>query len=259
MSIVFFTIPGADKVSFAKDLESKVGDLELVVVNKKKYKTLFEKVILHINNSGFIGTLSDIYYGLILRLNSDLRSRLSYFNGVSTSDSENWPSESFYTNSVNSDEVYEKINEIKPKVIVVWGCGILDKKIFELGQNTVNLHMGDVNHYKGAIGNLQAVLEGNLDQIGATIHFVDENTDTGDIIKIIKGKKCDGPENCLFNLQRKAKEEYLKTISDLKEGREVKRTKQEGEGKINYLKDWTPKKRYQVAKNLIDWERDVCD
>lgn len=255
MSIVFFTIPGVDKASFARDLETKVGDLDLVVVHKKKYKTFIEKLLLHVKNSGLVGTMSDIFYGIILRLNPDLRSRLSYFNGAPTEDTENWPTESFYTSSVNSKDVKNMVADIKPKVIVVWGCGILNKEIFELAENTVNLHMGDVNYYKGAIGNLQAVLEGNLDQIGATIHFVDENTDTGDIIKIIKANVASGPQNCLFNLQREAKQEYIKTIIDLKSGTEVKREKQKGEGKINYLKDWTAKKRYLVARKLVDWER----
>lgn len=88
------------------------------------------------------------------------------------------------TDSINSDSVAELLGSVSPDVVVVSGTSILDEKLIHslAGIPTVNIHCGVTPRYRGAHGAFWAVVNEDWDNVGVTIHLVDENIDTGGVI-----------------------------------------------------------------------------
>lgn len=92
-----------------------------------------------------------------------------------------------YCHTLNDTEVTSRLKEIRPDLVVFTGGGLIRKKILSVsGAGVVNCHMGVLPHYRGMDVIEWAILENNLDQIGITLHFMDEGVDTGPILKIVK-------------------------------------------------------------------------
>ena len=83
-------------------------------------------------------------------------------------------------NSINSERFLKKI---KPDLAIVFGTRKIDKKIiskFKFG--LINVHRGIIEKYRGLDSDFWAVYHKDFNNIGATIHKVDENLDTGNVI-----------------------------------------------------------------------------
>ena len=66
---------------------------------------------------------------------------------------------------------------------VSFGVGLLKKVVFNrcpLG--TINVHRGIAKTYRGLDSDLWAIFNYDFDNIGVTLHYVDANLDTGDIL-----------------------------------------------------------------------------
>lgn len=86
-------------------------------------------------------------------------------------------------NSVNSDECIEVLKSINPDIILVCGTRIISKHVLtEIDAKFVNTHIGITPKYRGVHGGYWAVANNDIDNLGVTIHFIDEGIDTGDII-----------------------------------------------------------------------------
>ncbi len=84
---------------------------------------------------------------------------------------------------VNSSEFVEFIKNQKQKVYIysgVAGC-ILRKNILNSGKRFIHAHGGDAPRYSGSTAFYYSILECEL--IGATVFWMDEGLDTGDIIE----------------------------------------------------------------------------
>ena len=74
------------------------------------------------------------------------------------------------------------IRERQPDVIVVYYAPILDQRIFTIPPlGTINLHPSLLPAYRGGHPLFWTVYNGDT-QAGATVHFIDACTDTGDIL-----------------------------------------------------------------------------
>ena len=83
---------------------------------------------------------------------------------------------------INSDLTIRRIQEINPDVIVAVAPGIFSKEfISSMPCSIINIHNGITPRYRGT-GNIWALHEGNYDQVGVTIHEIDEGIDTGSIL-----------------------------------------------------------------------------
>lgn len=91
--------------------------------------------------------------------------------------------EVFQPKNVNSDEAFEKLNSIKPDLIVVVAYGqILDKEILELPKyGCINVHASLLPKYRGAAPINWAIIDGEM-KTGVTIMDMEEGLDTGDMI-----------------------------------------------------------------------------
>lgn len=85
-------------------------------------------------------------------------------------------------NSVNEKESILLINEIDPKIVYIFGTGILKKKTIDnIKSPKINMHFGLSPYYRGE-GIVTALANEGPKSVGVTIHYLDKNVDSGDII-----------------------------------------------------------------------------
>lgn len=262
MSIIFITIPGQQKRDFANELQLKTGNaIPLVIVQKTKYVKWSERFKKLKKTVGLKGLLPEFYYVLVLRMNSEYRNYIKFFFNFNRTDS-NQNSQSFLpkvleVDNINSDEVYNILQDLKPELLVVWGTNILTPRIYQSAKNAINLHMGIGEHYRGSVANHFAVLEDKRERIGAMIHKIDEKTDAGDVYKIIKPDLSLPPKELFTNLNDVAFAEFLDISYRLWKGENLETVPQNlANGKNVFLRQWTPKRRIIVAKKLKAWEQE---
>ncbi len=85
--------------------------------------------------------------------------------------------------NMNTSLVREALGKIKPDLNIVIGTRKLSKEIFDSSRlGAINMHSGILPFYRGADSEFWALSNGEKEKIGVTIHFIDEDLDTGDII-----------------------------------------------------------------------------
>src|SRR3989344_3420707 len=99
--------------------------------------------------------------------------------------------------------------------MVVWGSTIIKPDIIKTAKKAINLHMGLCPYFRGAIANQSAVMHGSLSYIGATIHYVEEKVDAGDILATITVDTNKRPRELFRQLNDRAQEHYLEIAQKL--------------------------------------------
>ena len=88
-----------------------------------------------------------------------------------------------YFKSINSEESSNLLDTVKPEVGIVFGTGKLKPEIInKFSFCLMNVHRGIPEFYRGLDSDLWAIYEDKLDLIGTTLHIVDEELDTGEIV-----------------------------------------------------------------------------
>lgn len=129
-------------------------------------------------------------------------------------------------NSTNSERFLEKI---KPDLAIVFGTRKINKNIISMFKfGLINVHRGMIDKYRGLDSDLWAIYHQDLNNIGVTIHKVDENLDTG---KVIDQKK--------LKITKKIKIYQLKFFTTILAGNML----------INILKKFTKNLRFKF-KNI---------
>lgn len=85
--------------------------------------------------------------------------------------------------SINDEKVFEDILVVNPDFIVVNGTRIITKKnLSRINLKIINLHLGITPMYRGSHGGYWAVRNNDINNFGATFHYIDSGIDTGRII-----------------------------------------------------------------------------
>ena len=145
--------------------------------------------------------------------------------------------------------VLNTIKNLSPDVGFVFGAPILKEELFKIpSYGCVNIHTGLVDHYRGVDSTLWALNDERLDLIGSTLHYIDENIDTGEIIaqrKIWNHDLDDTPDTLVYKA--------CKVGFDLLEDKlyniinnNVRIANLESSGKLYQSKDMNP----SVMKNI---------
>jgi methionyl-tRNA formyltransferase len=148
-----------------------------------------------------------------------------------------------YTEDINHWATVSAIKDVQIDIGVVFGTGKLQPHIFNAPRwGCVNVHRGISQHYRGLDSELWAIYRNDFENVGVTIHYVDENLDTGDILaqeRVVCGKHIE-----LYQLRA------VQTITALHMVRQVLKRFEEHGGPI----EGTPqeKGRYYKAMPLAD-------
>jgi len=94
----------------------------------------------------------------------------------------------FIFGHLNYDYAVEVISGFDPNLTIVFGGSWIKDPLFSFLSKTwfINLHLGLSPYYKGAGTNFWPWVNEELEYLGATIHYVDEGIDSGDIISHVK-------------------------------------------------------------------------
>ena len=87
--------------------------------------------------------------------------------------------------NLNDPVVIKGLQEIQPDLVVFTGGGLIRQEILSnSGNGVLNCHMGTLPPYRGMDVIEWPILEDHFDQIGITVHFMDQGLDTGDILQV---------------------------------------------------------------------------
>lgn len=86
--------------------------------------------------------------------------------------------------TVNHPGIAEHIASYKADLGIVFGCGKIKPNILNTTKDgLINLHRGTAEEYRGLDSDLWAIYHKDFENIGVTIHKVEEKLDTGDVLK----------------------------------------------------------------------------
>lgn len=85
--------------------------------------------------------------------------------------------------SVNSEEAVRLLQDARPDAVVVNGTRIISKRVLSsVAVPFINTHMGITPKYRGVHGGYWALVQGDAENCGVTVHLVDEGVDTGGVL-----------------------------------------------------------------------------
>lgn len=125
-------------------------------------------------------------------------------------------------NAINSPEYVAWIRDRAPDVIAVCGASILKKDLIQMPRHGVlNLHGGLSQFYRGLYTTDWAVHNGEPECIGATVHFVSEGVDDGDVV--YQGRpvieQSDNPNRLYEKVVRLGVKMMIQAIKDIEQER----------------------------------------
>jgi hypothetical protein len=144
---------------------------------------------------------------------------------------------------VNGPEAHELLRAARPDATVVIGCGILAPSMLALaGAHVINVHGGYLPDYRGNHCIFFALDNGDYDKIGASLHYVDETVDTGDLLEVITPEvdPIALAEELYCRADRLAIECLLRWLLELQAGRPLPRQPQPERGRTYRTRDRTP-------------------
>lgn len=97
--------------------------------------------------------------------------------------------------NVNDPRVVRLADDLSPDVIAVFGTTLIRGDLLTRGRlGFINLHGGVSPRYRGTDCTFWALYNGEPDQIGCTIHFIDRGIDTGPIVAHVRPEVRDGDD-----------------------------------------------------------------
>jgi methionyl-tRNA formyltransferase len=214
MRIVFFTSKSSYGAAMLRQIQDSNIPLEAIFVQSSRRQGYIMRLRQTLKRAGPLGTLR-IVLG-ILRNTTLLRA------------AEAWRSDGFYRSYSSRVYVVDDFNrrpceqllaEIGPDVIVLGRLGIIRRNIIKTAKiGVLNAHPGLLPKYRGVDVIPWSIYNG--DDIGVTVHFVDEGVDTGGIVttQVINIECKDTIHKLRIKAERVAAELMAKTILKIMDG-----------------------------------------
>jgi len=140
---------------------------------------------------------------------------------------------------INHPDVLKLAEETQPDVIAVFGTSLIKGDLLKMGKyGIVNLHGGLSPHYRGADCTFWALYNEEPQQVGCTLHFINEGIDTGKLIAYISPKiKASDDELTLFWRAVKDSADIYAALMDKFEQNEMLGQHQSEKGSLYQVKD----------------------
>lgn len=159
---------------------------------------------------------------------------------------------------LSQSEIIEKINhgfEVDLIISFLYPNKIREPLISSPKLGCINFHPAPLPMYKGVAPYVRAIMDG-VDEWGVTAHFIDEEIDTGDIIKI-DYFKINQNEETSESLSVKSRgllfKLFIDILNDIKDGVTLPKTKQNG-GKYFSMNDFEKLREISIedSKEIIE-------
>ena len=144
----------------------------------------------------------------------------------------------FKVDDINSKNAHEKLKEINPDLIVVFGTRKIKEDMISAFKNRIfNLHGGSPEKYRGLDSHYWAIYHKDFESITTTLHQVESSLDTGGIILQEKVKLW--PNMNLYQLRASNTELCVYLTNELidifKKNKSIKSKKQKTKGRYYSL------------------------
>lgn len=139
---------------------------------------------------------------------------------------------------INHPDVVALAGQLKPDLICVFGTSLIRGELLGLGRlGMVNLHGGLSPEYRGADCTFWALYNGEPEQVGCTLHYIDAGIDTGRLIAHISPEVGAGDTELqlFWRAVRDSAEVYAELIERLARG-EAFGAPQPGRGRLYQVK-----------------------
>ena len=152
--------------------------------------------------------------------------------------------------NINDADLVTLADTCKPDVIAVFGTSLIKSELLNRGRlGLLNLHGGLSPHYRGADCTFWALYNGEPDQVGCTLHFINPGIDTGDLIAHVRPavKEGDTEFELFWRAVKDGAEVYAEIIDRLERGERLG-VRQDHKGRL-----------YQVKDRLLRHERQLAE
>lgn len=140
---------------------------------------------------------------------------------------------------INHPDVVALADRLRPDLIAVFGTSLIKSKLLNKGRlGIVNLHGGLSPHYRGADCTFWALHNGEPEQVGCTIHFINAGIDTGHLIAHISPEVQEGDDELtlFWRAVRDSAEVYAELLDRLERGEKFGQAQKE-KGRLYQVKD----------------------
>jgi folate-dependent phosphoribosylglycinamide formyltransferase PurN len=193
MKIVFLAGKGDSTTFMYNALKSDFNIAKLLIEESVPSKQIIKRRIKRLGLFKVINQL--LFQGFISKgLKLISKKRISDLKKIYKLSSEEIPEDKIVNiPSVNDDVCLEALKKLNPDVVIVNGTRIISKRILQsIDGIFINTHVGITPQYRGVHGGYWALVKGDKENCGVTIHLVDPGIDTGSILKqatVFPGKK----------------------------------------------------------------------
>jgi len=160
--------------------------------------------------------------------------------------------------NINQSGVKEYIEALSPDLIWVYGTGLIYPDLISIpGWGMVNLHGGISQKYRGLDSSLWAIYNNDFNSLGLTIHYVEPELDTGDILFQHKMmiKKTDEIFHLRFKMTLMATEYSLSLLSQFKQNKAPLAAFPQNWGK--YYSAMPLSKKQQALINFTNYKKEL--
>jgi methionyl-tRNA formyltransferase len=150
---------------------------------------------------------------------------------------------SLTTSWINSELVLSSLLAWEPDIVIVCGTSIIQPQILNCCKAIfLNIHGGYLPDYRGNHCIFFALYEQAYDKIGASIHFVSEGIDTGDIVEVVQPEiiPSDNAEKIYCRADHLAFERLIELLHAYDQGTVLPRLSQPPMGRTFKMKDRKP-------------------
>ncbi len=155
-----------------------------VIVEERESRLKFMK--RRIKRLGWWRALGELAFRLIAvpYLQAESRRRVAEIVRQSGVDAAPVPAEKLtHVGTVNSEESIRVLRELQPSIVLVSGTRIIAARVLKCVPAVfINIHAGITPMYRGVHGGYWALVEGDIEACGVTVHEVDSGVDTGRIL-----------------------------------------------------------------------------
>jgi len=153
---------------------------------------------------------------------------------------------------INDPALAEAVQRLAPDVVAVFGTSLIKPPLLGQGRlGMLNLHGGLSPDYRGADCTFWALYNGEPDQVGCTLHFINAGIDTGALIAHVCPEVREGDDELLlfWRAVRDSAGVYVEGIERLASG-EALGQRQDRKGRLYQVKDRTWAAEREFARRL---------
>lgn len=153
---------------------------------------------------------------------------------------------------INHPKVSALADRLKPDIIAVFGTGLIRRPLLAAGRlGIINLHGGLSPGYRGSDCTFWALYNGELDQVGCTLHWIDPGIDTGNVIVHIRPELGEGDDEptLFWRGVRDGAEIYAQCLERLERG-EILGRRQTERGRLYLAKHRTWRHERELQAKL---------